>query len=175
MYQIKLKHKILSEPHNVHKKTACNPSQGVSSKYIQMKQRLSKHYFYQRPFNHQWDWQVHVTVFYGNVGQLFLATLFTSLSTSIDSFQQPLMSSSITGWTHWQKPCQEDLKRRPQSTSPTAVSMPGFSPCHAQSSCPQDWKTGRGQLLCLSTICLQEARVASARGNMGHHDQRAGP
>lgn len=122
-------------------------------------------------------------VFYCNVGQRFPATLFISLSTSIESLQQPLMSSSITRETRWQKPCQEDLKRittRLRSMSPATVSMPGLLPCHTQSSCPQDWKTGRRQLLSSypPSVC-RRAWVASARGSVGHLDiwksQGAGP
>ncbi len=109
-----------------------------------------------------------------NVGQRFPTTLFISLSTSIEFLQQPLMSSSITIEMRWQKPCQEDLKQittRPRSMSSATVSMPGLPPCHAQSSCPQDWKTGRGQLSSSypPSVC-RRARLESARGSTGHLD-----
>lgn len=105
------------------------------------------------------------------------------ISFNINWVSQPLMSSSITSEMRWQKPCQEDLKQittRPRSMSSTTVSMPGLPPCHAQSSCPQDWKTRRGQLSSSypPSVC-RRARVVSARGSTGHLDiwqsQGAGP
>lgn len=130
-------------------------------------------YLYQRTFNRLRDFD-NLEILLQCRSALACHSIFVSLSTSIEFLQQPLMSSSITSEMRWQKPCQEDLKRittRPRSMSSSTVSMPGLPPCHAQSSCPQDWKTGRGQLSSSypPSVC-RRARVVSARGSAGHLD-----